>query len=143
VINKYINSRDKLQLMGKVMVFGTFDVLHPGHLSYFRQARKLGDYLIAVVARDKNVVKIKGKKPRFQEKTRLKKVKESEIADKVVLGYVLDMFKIIKKEKPKIVCFGYDQKVSPELLKKIKKAKIKIKKLKAYKPKKYKSHLLR
>ena len=33
--------------MGKVMVFGTFDPLHKGHLDYFKQAlsieRKIGD----------------------------------------------------------------------------------------------------
>ncbi|MBI2582387.1 adenylyltransferase/cytidyltransferase family protein, partial [Candidatus Woesearchaeota archaeon] len=31
--------------MKKVMCFGTFDLLHLGHLNYFQQAKKYGDYL--------------------------------------------------------------------------------------------------
>ncbi len=124
------------------MVFGTFDVLHPGHLNYFKQARRWGDYLIVVVARDKNVLKLKRKGPRNKEKKRLAGVRKLEIVDKAVLGFVSDMFKVIEKFKPAVVCFGYDQKVGKDLIKKIKKAKIKIKRLKSYKPKKYKSSLM-
>lgn len=36
----------------RVMVFGVFDGLHPGHRAFLRQARKKGDKLIVVVARD-------------------------------------------------------------------------------------------
>ena len=46
--------------MVTVMAFGTFDVLHPGHHFYLEQARKLGDNLVVVVARDANVKKLKG-----------------------------------------------------------------------------------
>jgi len=127
--------------MRKVMVFGTFDVLHLGHLNYFKQALKFGDFLVVVVARDKNVLKLKGRKAKNNEKKRLKRVRK--IVDKAVLGYVADRFRIIEKEKPSVVCFGYDQKVDSDLLRKIKKLKIKVKKLKAYKPRKYKSHLLK
>ncbi|HEY4500387.1 MAG TPA: adenylyltransferase/cytidyltransferase family protein, partial [Candidatus Paceibacterota bacterium] len=48
--------------MKRVMVFGTFDILHPGHLYFLRAAKKLGDYLIVSLARDVNVRKIKGRK---------------------------------------------------------------------------------
>ena len=34
--------------MAKVMVFGTFDGVHPGHENFFEQAKQHGDYLIAV-----------------------------------------------------------------------------------------------
>ena len=95
------------------MVFGTFDVLHPGHLNYFKQALKFGDFLIVVVARDKNVLKLKGKKPKNNEKIRLKRIKK--MVDKAVLGYVSDRFKIVEKEKPAVICFGYDQKVNSDL----------------------------
>lgn len=42
-----------------VMAFGTFDVFHPGHEYYLTQAKKYGDILIVVVARDKTVEKVK------------------------------------------------------------------------------------
>ena len=45
------------------MVFGAFDGLHPGHLDFFRQAKEYGDTLVVSVGTDKNVEKIKGKKP--------------------------------------------------------------------------------
>ncbi|HLC71304.1 MAG TPA: adenylyltransferase/cytidyltransferase family protein, partial [Candidatus Nanoarchaeia archaeon] len=38
--------------MKTVMCFGTFDILHPGHLHYLQQAKKYGDYLMVVIARD-------------------------------------------------------------------------------------------
>ena len=50
--------------MRKIIVFGTFDILHKGHLNLFKQAKQHGDYLMAVIARDKNVKKAKGKFPK-------------------------------------------------------------------------------
>ena len=124
------------------MCFGTFDVLHPGHLNYFKQARKFGDYLIVAVARDKNSEMIKGRKPRNKEKVRLRNLKKLSVADKVILGYVKNMFKVIEKYKPDVICFGYDQRVKGDLMKEIKKSKIKVKRAKGFKVKKYKSSLL-
>ena len=57
--NFSINEAKIIIFMKKVMVFGTFDGLHEGHLDFFRQAREYGDYLIVAVARDVNVKKIK------------------------------------------------------------------------------------
>ncbi|MCD4694128.1 adenylyltransferase/cytidyltransferase family protein, partial [bacterium] len=53
--------------MIKVMCFGTFDNLHLGHLFYLKEAKKFGDYLVVVIARDNNVKKIKGRCPREDE----------------------------------------------------------------------------
>ncbi|MHA1679090.1 MAG: adenylyltransferase/cytidyltransferase family protein, partial [Promethearchaeota archaeon] len=55
----------------KVLCFGTFDILHPGHVSFLKQARKYGNYLVVVVARDENVKKIKGKYPLDNELKRI------------------------------------------------------------------------
>ena len=120
--------------MTKVMVFGTFDNLHKGHLSYFSQARKYGNFLIAVVARDKTVLKVKGKKPVHDERERLQEVKK--YADKAVLGYLGDKYKVISKFKPDVICIGYDQR---NFLDGLSKLRIPVKKMKAYKPHKYKS----
>lgn len=92
------------------MVFGTFDLLHPGHLDFFRQARKYGDYVIAVVARDENVELLKGKKPQQDEQIRLQNVLDVPIIDHARLGHVdHPPHHVILEERPDVLCFGYDQ----------------------------------
>ena len=90
----------------KVMVFGTFDVLHEGHIDFFRQARSHGDFLIAVIARDSTTEQI-GKKIIQDENQRLKNVKNH--VDLAVLGSVDDKYKIIRELNPDVICLGYDQ----------------------------------
>lgn len=124
------------------MVFGTFDILHPGHLNFFRQAKKYGDYLIVVVGRDRTVEKVKGKLPKHNEKERVKQIEKTGLVDKVVLGYLKDHYKIIQEHEPDLICLGYDQDSFadglPGALKRFK-MKTKIVKLKPYKPWVYKT----
>lgn len=123
------------------MVFGAFRVLHPGHLYFFRQAKKYGNYLIVVIGRDATVKKIKGELPRFDEKARKKIIAALKIVDKTVLGDKKDWYKSILKNKPAVICLGYDQKVPKDFIKELKKRRIKAKiiRIKAFKPNKYKS----
>jgi cytidyltransferase-like protein len=72
--------------MKKVIVFGTFDIFHEGHRNFFKQAKEFGDFLIVVVARDGNVLKIKGVLPWNDEESRLAEIKKSGLVDKVILG---------------------------------------------------------
>ncbi len=126
----------------KTMVFGTFDILHKGHENFLKQAKKYGGYLIIVIARDKTVLKVKGKLPRNSEKQRLIAAEESKLAGKVILGGLIDKYKIIKKCRPDIICLGYDQQAFTEKLEeKIKEYKLKTKiiRLKPHYPTKYKS----
>lgn len=94
--------------MKKVLIFGTFDLLHQGHINLFEQARKHGDYLIAVIARDQTL-KETGKKPAENEKQRRKNV--SQYVDKAVLGNLKDKYAKIKLYKPSVICLGYDQEI--------------------------------
>ena len=131
----------------KIMVFGTFDGLHKGHLHFFRQAKILArnPFLIISIARDKNVAKIKGEIPFLNEKERTILVKKCRLADKVVLSGVKNHLPHILKENPDIIALGYDQKFYVKNLKKDLKNKgifVKIKRLKPYKEKIYKNHLL-
>lgn len=130
-----------------VMVFGTFDIFHPGHRSFLIQAKKKGDYLIAVVARDKTVKETKKQETRNKEEVRLRVVKKSGLADKVVLGGFKDKYAVIKKYQPDVICLGYDQKYFiKELGRKLEEFKLektKILRLKSYKPEIYKSSKLR
>ncbi len=94
-----------------VMVFGTFDLVHLGHVHFFNQASQLGDKLIVVVARDANVKRMKGKKPFFSEKERLAMVSSLRVVGQAVLGDKRDFFAAIRKFKPAVIALGYDQKV--------------------------------
>ncbi len=55
--------RDELHAMGRKLVFtnGCFDMLHPGHVRYLREARALGDCLVVAVNADETVGRLKGK----------------------------------------------------------------------------------
>jgi len=130
------------------MLFGTFDYIHPGHLHFFKQARKLAknSYVIISVARDVNVKKIKGNKPVIKELERVKAVKKTGLADKVVLGGKKSFLPHIVKEKPHIIALGYDQSAYTEHLKEnLQKLGVPviIKRLKPYKPHVYKSSLIK
>jgi FAD synthetase len=71
--------------MKLVLTFGTFDYLHPGHKFYLRQAKKKGDYLVTVIARDLNVLQQKGECPDRNEEQRLEMLWKTKIPDLVVL----------------------------------------------------------
>ncbi len=101
--------------MKTVMCFGTFDLLHLGHIYYLTQAKKQGDNLIVVIARDMTKKK-QGKVTFFSEKERLELVQNIKCVDLAVLGNYPDHFKVIEKHKPDVLCLGYDHAVSQEAL---------------------------
>ena len=124
--------------MKKVMVFGTFDILHQGHLDLFRQAREHGDFLIAVVARDRTVEEVKGEGPEHDEKERLAEV--AKHVDKAVLGHLGSKHQVIEEEKPDVLCLGYDQEA---FTKDLEKFDIPIIRLNPFAPETYKSSKLK
>lgn len=136
------NTRKKI----KVMTFGTFDIFHKGHRSFLKQAKKYGNHLIIVVARDRTVWKVKGKFPENNEGDRAESVKKSGLADKVILGGLGNKYAVIKKNKPDVICLGYDQRAFVEELKNrlfsFGLKNVKIARLKSYKPRIYKSSKL-
>ncbi|MDP4007990.1 MAG: adenylyltransferase/cytidyltransferase family protein [Candidatus Peregrinibacteria bacterium] len=126
----------------KVMIFGTFDYFHAGHEDLIKQAKKHGDYLIVVIARDGTVEKIKGNKPDHNAKKRLSILKKHELIDKAVIGEKGDKHKIILKYKPNVIALGYDQFVFTYTLNKLiidNKLNTEIVRLEAYKPEVFKS----
>jgi len=138
-----MNNTEKQKL---VMVFGTFDYLHAGHENLFSQARELGKEILAVVALDNTVKSIKGALPDHDEKNRVKSLKETGWADKVILGDEKDKMKAIKIYRPDIIALGYDQFAFsyylPKVLVKLK-LNAKIVRLKPYRPSMYKSSLIK
>jgi FAD synthetase len=93
--------------MVRVVATGTFEIIHPGHLRFLSEAKKLGDELIVIVARSKNV---KHKpKPVIPEEQRRKVVESIKYVDKAILGDEKDIFKPIIELNPDIIVLGHDQ----------------------------------
>ena len=46
--------------MKRIVVNGTFDILHSGHLALLNHARSLGDYLVVAIDSDRRVRELKG-----------------------------------------------------------------------------------
>ena len=131
--------------MKRVMVFGTFDILHPGHIDFLRQARKHGDYLVVSLAREKFIKKIKGHSATHSEPERKKLLESLKLVDKAVLGSKTDYLGHIIKHKPHVIALGYDQKAFTQGLQRKLAArghKVKIVRLKPYKKHLYKSSKL-
>lgn len=132
--------------MKKVMVFGSFDILHPGHLHVFKSALEYGNYLVVVVARNKNIVENKKKEPFHNEEERFGMLSSISLVNKVLLGDLYDPYKVVKLESPDIIALGFDQQIFVDMLDdKIIEfgLETKIVRLPAYKPEKYASRLIK
>lgn len=138
-------------LRTRVLVFGTFDGLHEGHVHLFKQAKLHGDYLIVVVARDSTVMKNKAHVPKFSEKERLQKVQAHELVGEALLGQEnhdtkSSKYDLIEKIHPDVICLGYDQAQFAEKLQqelqRMGLGNVKIVILEPFHPEKFKSSLL-
>jgi FAD synthetase len=94
--------------MVKVMASGVFDILHPGHLHFLEEAKKLGDELVVVVATDKTV-RARKHEPMTPQDMRLRMIAALRPVDVAILGHDGDMFKIVEELKPDIIALGFDQ----------------------------------
>jgi FAD synthetase len=100
--------------MRRVVATGTFDLLHPGHLYYLEESRRLGDELVVIVARDRNVRH--KPKPVVPEDQRLKLVAALKPVDLAVLGDLHDMYRPIEELRPAVITFGFDQHFDRETI---------------------------
>lgn len=132
--------------MKKVMVFGVFDGVHEGHRAFLREAKKCGDYLIAVLAPDHIVEHLKGRRPKINLVDRMEHLENEDYVDEVVIGDPeLSTWQVVEKYKPDIVACGFDQKaLKDDLEANLKKLSVKpeIKVMKSYEPNIYHSTIL-
>ncbi|MGB9636151.1 MAG: adenylyltransferase/cytidyltransferase family protein [Thermoplasmata archaeon] len=96
--------------MKVVMATGVFDILHPGHVHYLTESKKLGDKLVVVVARDTTVLKRKGRLPIVPDYLRVQMVAALKVVDEAILGDNEDFYKTVVTVKPDIITLGYDQR---------------------------------
>ena len=128
----------------RVLLFGTFDILHPGHEDLFRQARALGDEVHVILARDVTVLQVKGRSPHHDEVARQAAL--STFVDIVHLGSLRDKYAAIRDIAPDIILLGYDQEVFVDKLEATLAGwgmDTKIVRATPFHPEKYKSSLLR
>ena len=126
--------------MSRVLVFGTFDLLHPGHRFVLTEAGKRGDVHV-VVARDLNVRAIKGRMPKQSEQERFAALKQAFPKAEVILGDPNDFLAPVRAIKPDLILLGYDQKLPPSVTEKD--LHCPIERLGAFEPEKWKSSLRR
>jgi FAD synthetase len=101
----------------KVLVGGTFNRIHEGHLFFFRKAREFGDYLIVVISSNETARRNKDY-PVKDQLERKKQVEDIDIVDKAVLGDPDDFYRVVAREKPDVIVLGYDQKMSEDAIRK-------------------------
>jgi FAD synthetase len=94
-----------------VLVFGTFDRLHPGHLRFLAAARERGDRLVASVSRDEFVRVVKRKTPLHPQGERVRRLLDGGLVDEARLSdSVPESYTILNQVRPDLICLGYDQR---------------------------------
>jgi D-glycero-beta-D-manno-heptose 1-phosphate adenylyltransferase len=112
-IKALIKKLSLLRLQGKKIAFtnGCFDLIHFGHISYLKRAKKSNRVLIVGLNSDTSVKKIKGKnRPILPQKERAAVLAELECVDFVVIFNETTPYKLISEVKPDILIKGADWK---------------------------------
>lgn len=104
--------------MIKVITYGTFDLLHYGHINLLKRAKELGDYLIVGLSTNE-FNEIKGKKCYFSYEERKKLVESIRYVDLVIPEKSWEQkINDIKEFKVDILVMGDDWKGKFDYLKK-------------------------
>ncbi|MFW9939761.1 MAG: adenylyltransferase/cytidyltransferase family protein [Candidatus Thorarchaeota archaeon] len=102
----------------RVLVAGTFDLIHAGHIYLISEAAKLGDVYV-VVATDRNRELFSGERPIVPQEQRLEVIKNIKNVKEARLGRNdNDTLKTVEEINPHIILLGPDQKYSINILKK-------------------------
>jgi len=90
-----------------VVAQGTFDLIHPGHVHYLREAAAMGDELHVIIARRENVTH--KDPPILPNRQRRDVVAALEMVDDARIGHPSDIFVPIEELEPDVIALGYDQ----------------------------------
>ncbi len=93
----------------RVLVFGTFDGLHEGHLQMLKQAQIQGQVNVCL-APDSVVERLKGRLPIKDYEARRKALLDSKLVTAVTPSDAIDgHYDSVRQMKPDLIAFGYDQ----------------------------------
>ena len=91
-----------------VMAAGVFDLLHPGHVYFLREARALGASLVVVITSDETARR-QGKNPVFSDADRRELVGALRFVDVALIGEAGKDFGTTLDVMPDVIALGYDQ----------------------------------
>jgi|688.fasta_scaffold01959_29 rfaE bifunctional protein nucleotidyltransferase chain/domain len=96
--------------MTKIIVNGTFDILHRGHLEMLQYAKNQGDYLLVCIDSDERVRKLKGStRPINNQIDRMFMLNSLKCVDYVkIFNSSEELIELIKLDKPDIMVKGSD-----------------------------------
>lgn len=91
-----------------VLVGGCFDLIHYGHISFLKQAKKQGDKLVVALESDENVRKMKGNARPIHTQQQRKEMLESlsfvdEVRSLPSMKGDRDYYELVRKIKPSII----------------------------------------
>jgi D-beta-D-heptose 7-phosphate kinase/D-beta-D-heptose 1-phosphate adenosyltransferase len=96
--------------MATIIVNGTFDILHPGHVAMLNTARGLGDYLVVCIDTDRRVRELKGQSrpinDQIDRKVMLQNLKAVDIVE--FFDSEEELIALIKLYKPSVMVKGSD-----------------------------------
>lgn len=93
----------------KIITFGTFDVLHIGHINILKRAKEHGDYLIVGVSSDSLNFEKKKRYPIYNEIDRIKIIESLKYVDEVFLEESLELkLDYIKEYDASLLVMGDD-----------------------------------
>jgi D-beta-D-heptose 7-phosphate kinase/D-beta-D-heptose 1-phosphate adenosyltransferase len=96
--------------MKKIIVNGSFDMLHLGHIRLLKYAKTLGDYLVVCTDTDRRIRELKGNdRPIWNQVERVEMLTSIRAVDEVkVFDSEEDLVSIIKNYQPDIMVKGSD-----------------------------------
>ncbi|MDU0312698.1 adenylyltransferase/cytidyltransferase family protein [Phycicoccus sp. M110.8] len=94
-----------------VITFGTFDVLHVGHIRILERAAALGDRLVVGVSADELNMRKKGRAPVFSQAERVEIVQNLRMVDEVFVEESLELKRdYITRHRADVLAMGDDWK---------------------------------
>lgn len=104
---EFVSLKKKLKNKKIVLCHGVFDLVHPGHIIHFEEAKSLGDILVVSITAAKYVRKGPGR-PYFDDEMRLKFLSAIECIDYVMLSDGYTVADIIECVEPDLYVKGQE-----------------------------------